>query len=253
MSCGPYDYQCWKRVCNTNSPYSQDCVNFFLTLPKGDTGLTKTRQDFAGEHCRSIGNLFDVPCRMLCRDSPVQCRDQRRSLCRDVSLTEAIEGRLPTTSPLYPFSLANSSFLTLCSCYLDQSQYKSYLIDLGNRLGQSVRDEVEKAINYPQCYFSLCSRSDVGKDTQYEPCQSLAACVQSISVDTATAATAVTANVCMIGNVTNTSYPPSINLPWGWILSIMILLLVGVIVVLSLVKRRVIYDIVPVIQIKRVT
>lgn len=237
--CEPFDYQCWKRICNTTGSYSPDCLNFFLTLPKGDVGLVQeTRQDFAGALCSETRNATQLQCRLLCRDSPAVCYARRVFLCRGVTLEDIRARVLPSTSPLYGPSQSDPSFLDFCACYLERTQYLRVIDEIGERLGQRVADGLRVSIGFPQCFFSECSRSLVGGDTQYEPCQAVNACIQSIQVDVVST---ITANVCNIGNVSTNPAPPIIEyyIPtWAWIVLLLSVIVLVAVVILLLIRRR---------------
>lgn len=236
--CEPFDYQCWKRRCNTSGVYSPSCLDFFLTLPRGDIGIQESRQDFAGETCGDVRYVNQLQCRLLCRDAPAVCYARRRTLCEGVTLEDIQARRLPSTSPLYTPSQSDPSLLDFCACYLDQSQYVRVIEAIGVRLGQSVANSIMRSINFPQCFFSDCARSLVGGDTQYEPCQAVNACVQSIQVDVVSA---ITANVCNIGNARSTTTPTITQyyIPtWAWIVLVLsVVFLVGILVLLLIRKR----------------
>ena len=237
MNCGEFDYDCLKRECNRTGVYSSVCLDYFLSLPKGDVGVNRNRQDFAAVPCQDIRNLTQPQCRLLCRDAPALCRTNRLILCNDISLSDARTNTIPTTSQLYQASLTDPSLKSLCSCYLNQSQNQLAVTSVGDRLGPTVGVPLQSALQFPQCYLGECAQSDLGRDTQVESCSTIAACIQAIVVS----GQATTSNVCNITNVVldpimagGTPLPssPLSFVPWIPLLIFLIILVVIVLLIM---------------------
>lgn len=239
MACSPYDYDCWKRTCNASGTYTPACLSFFLSLPRGDIGITSNRQDFASGVCSDIRNLSQPQCRVLCQDTPAVCRDFRTGLCRGITLDNVKNRIIPPNSILYQASLQDPSLLSLCGCYLESNQYEIALESIRQRLGSLIADQLRTAISFPQCFVAECASSDLGRDTQTAGCASVSACVQSISTGEDRA---ITSNVCIINSIASVADGAApmqvMQSPWFWWLVVILVILVIVTIVVSVVRPR---------------
>ena len=220
-----------KRICNaTTAAYSPTCLSYFLSLPKGDLGITRNRQNFAESRCNNPDQFGYRECRMLCQDAPAVCRDKRADACRGLTLSDVESGNIPATSPM---ATASSEVQKSCACYLERSQYTLVFARLAERLGQAVVDKLKVSQFVPQCFYSGCSASDIGRDTQLAGCASVDACLQSVSVEEGQPATVI--NVCDVGTIAPVVLCSTVITDWTWIFylalaSVVILILIAIVV-----------------------
>ena len=222
------DYPGMKERCNAN--FDNACVQYFLTLPRGDLGVVRSRSDFAGSYCNDPKNMNTVPCNLLCRDDRDKCLATRRKYCQGVTLEEVESGER-----------------TDCACYLAQEQYMRQIERIRAILGNPTAQQLEVAINSPYCFYGPCASSEAGLASRTGGCQSLSGCIQS--VDVGDNKNVVVSNVCNIINSTTplpspgepgTPSPPPVIVPptkanysWVWwviLIVIVLLLIVGVLI-----------------------
>lgn len=233
--CQPYDYGCMKRMCNaTPGAYSPICLEYFLSLPRGDLGIIENRQNFAESRCNNPDQFGYRECRLLCQDTPAVCRDQRADACRGLTLSDIESGNIPSTSPM---ATAPPDVQKSCACYLERSQYELVFARLAERLGQAVVDKLRTSQFVPQCFYSNCSASDIGRDTQLSGCESVDACLQSVTVEKDQPATVI--NVCDVGAVITVLPCPSMEglADWSWIFylilgSVIVIIVISVLVLI---------------------
>ncbi len=224
-------YEQVKADCNTHigRDYNVACMDYFLSLPIG-TGGKISRQDFAST-CSFPGNAATMQCRVLCRDHPEACAEQRRQWCRDTTDLDIRMGRVPLSSPFLRSdgTLYDPRLQSFCACYLPVSENEQTLHTIGRQLGTDVERSLEHSILHPICYSAACASSQYGLDTDTTRCPDAKACIQYIEVPNMEGKTTVTtSNRCVIvtpsAGVAVASSPSYSWWPLLWILGIIIVL-----------------------------
>ena len=235
------DYVATRTRCAQS--FDKACMDYFLALPRADLySGEQNRENVASGYCSEeppVGTRArELPCDVLCRDNRSTCLDQRRRYCATATLEDVENG---TRSD--------------CACYLPPEQYRRHIERLRVSLGDEVADQLLSSLNTPHCFYSPCARSVAGLATRSGGCQSVAGCLQSVTlpgdVD------AIVTNVCIIDKVEPTPEPTPTPTPgepsttpsvpsstWAfsstliWVIIVILILLVIGVALILLVPRR---------------
>lgn len=219
--CGPNDYNCWLTYCNSTAlGYSNECMEYFLSLPPGGSGTLMNRSNFAVGRCETLQDMTRPECRVLCRDSPATCRQQRKNLCRDFTLNDLIQG---------------SEIAKLCSCYLNQDQYRIALDKIIKNIKDNGGDSnaanaLMSQIQFPICYFGDCASSGYGNDTESILCPDVKVCLQSI-VPPEGSGSATLVNNCVLGDGVPLNNPVDVQIRLPFIIYPLIIFVIILVII----------------------